>query len=290
MTKMPPSREEVLTPAEVAAMFGVDAKTVTRWAISGKISSIRTLGGHRRYLKSEMLMVMAQLVEVPMPDPRPATSFPPETPEAGADPAPHPESLGEPLAIVATPEALAAPASSHPAIVSAAEHAVDELRQHAERAAETTRLVRKFAAAAGAEAVAAAAAEAASVPRARADEPPEEDARAARAPGALLPRSREHTAAVTAMRLTWTVEAAAFAASEAAQLAAESGDAAAAAAAADVASSVEAAAAAFEAEVAEAAAALRAIAGAAAELAPAKTESARWPSSLSARGAAPRQR
>src|SRR3546814_10399010 len=41
--------EILLTPAEVAARFKVDPKTVTRWAQAGKLSSVRTLGGHRRY-------------------------------------------------------------------------------------------------------------------------------------------------------------------------------------------------------------------------------------------------
>ena len=41
--------DALLTPAEVAALFRVDPKTVTRWAKAGKLSSIRTLGGHRRY-------------------------------------------------------------------------------------------------------------------------------------------------------------------------------------------------------------------------------------------------
>lgn len=35
-------------------MFRVDPKTVTRWAKAGKISSIRTLGGHRRFRESEI--------------------------------------------------------------------------------------------------------------------------------------------------------------------------------------------------------------------------------------------
>jgi excisionase family DNA binding protein len=35
-------------------MFHVDAKTVARWAEDGKLSSIRTLGGHRRYIASEV--------------------------------------------------------------------------------------------------------------------------------------------------------------------------------------------------------------------------------------------
>ncbi len=47
-------KERLLTPAEVAALFRVDPKTVTRWAKSGKLSSIRTLGGHRRYRESEV--------------------------------------------------------------------------------------------------------------------------------------------------------------------------------------------------------------------------------------------
>ncbi len=35
-------------------MFRVDPKTVTRWAKAGKLSAIRTLGGHRRYRESEV--------------------------------------------------------------------------------------------------------------------------------------------------------------------------------------------------------------------------------------------
>lgn len=46
--------EPLLTPAEVAALFRVDPKTVTRWAKMGKITSVRTLGGHRRYRESEV--------------------------------------------------------------------------------------------------------------------------------------------------------------------------------------------------------------------------------------------
>ena len=46
--------EALLTPSEVAALFRVDPKTVTRWAKDGKISSIKTLGGHRRYREAEV--------------------------------------------------------------------------------------------------------------------------------------------------------------------------------------------------------------------------------------------
>jgi excisionase family DNA binding protein len=52
--------EKLLTPAEVAAMFRVDPKTVTRWAKAGKLSSIRTLGGHRRYRESEIRSLLQE--------------------------------------------------------------------------------------------------------------------------------------------------------------------------------------------------------------------------------------
>ena len=48
------SNERLLTPGEVAALFRVNPKTVTRWAASGRISSIRTPGGHRRFRESEV--------------------------------------------------------------------------------------------------------------------------------------------------------------------------------------------------------------------------------------------
>jgi excisionase family DNA binding protein len=50
----PTDGDALLTPAEVAAMFRVNPKTVTRWARAGKISAIRTLGGHRRFRASEV--------------------------------------------------------------------------------------------------------------------------------------------------------------------------------------------------------------------------------------------
>ena len=48
------AENELLTPAEVAIMFRVNPKTVTRWARAGKISAVRTLGGHRRFRASEI--------------------------------------------------------------------------------------------------------------------------------------------------------------------------------------------------------------------------------------------
>ncbi|WP_444662994.1 BldC family transcriptional regulator [Cellulomonas sp. CW35] len=54
--------QELLTPQEVAMLFGVDPKTVTRWARAGRLNAIRTLGGHRRYLGSEVRALITQSI------------------------------------------------------------------------------------------------------------------------------------------------------------------------------------------------------------------------------------
>ena len=54
--------EVLLTPSEVATLFRVDPKTVTRWAKSGKLTSIRTLGGHRRYKESEVKALLLKTI------------------------------------------------------------------------------------------------------------------------------------------------------------------------------------------------------------------------------------
>ena len=48
----------LLTPGEVAVMFRVDPKTVTRWAQAGKLSAVRTLGGHRRFHEDEVRQLL----------------------------------------------------------------------------------------------------------------------------------------------------------------------------------------------------------------------------------------
>jgi excisionase family DNA binding protein len=53
--------ERLLTPGEVATLFRVDPKTVTRWATAGRIGSIRTPGGHRRFRESEVKTLLAEL-------------------------------------------------------------------------------------------------------------------------------------------------------------------------------------------------------------------------------------
>jgi excisionase family DNA binding protein len=58
-----PEPEELLTPSEVAAMFRVNPKTVTRWARAGRISYIKTLGGHRRFKASEIRRLLEEAEE-----------------------------------------------------------------------------------------------------------------------------------------------------------------------------------------------------------------------------------
>ena len=60
-------QETLLTPSEVAALFRVDPKTVTRWAKAGKLTSIRTLGGHRRYKESEVTALLKSIPGAPAP-------------------------------------------------------------------------------------------------------------------------------------------------------------------------------------------------------------------------------
>lgn len=57
----------LLTPGEVAALFRVDPKTVTRWALAGRIGSIRTPGGHRRFHEAEVRALLARHSSIPEP-------------------------------------------------------------------------------------------------------------------------------------------------------------------------------------------------------------------------------
>lgn len=45
---------DLLTPGEVAALFRVDPKTVTRWGHAGKLVSVKTPGGHHRFRRSDV--------------------------------------------------------------------------------------------------------------------------------------------------------------------------------------------------------------------------------------------
>lgn len=54
------TNESLLTPGEVAELFRVSSKTVARWAKAGKLTSIRTLGGHRRFSEAEVRALLAK--------------------------------------------------------------------------------------------------------------------------------------------------------------------------------------------------------------------------------------
>jgi excisionase family DNA binding protein len=68
MPSRSPQRDRLLTPGEVATLFRVDPKTVTRWASAGRIGSIRTPGGHRRFRESEVrALLRGETTEVAVP-------------------------------------------------------------------------------------------------------------------------------------------------------------------------------------------------------------------------------
>ena len=62
-----PLEDRLLTPGEVAQLFRVDPKTVTRWASAGRLGSIRTPGGHRRFRESEVRALLTGVPAIPSP-------------------------------------------------------------------------------------------------------------------------------------------------------------------------------------------------------------------------------
>jgi hypothetical protein len=66
-------------------MFRVDPKTVTRWAKAGKIASIRTLGGHRRYREHEIRSLLEAFPEMIGTEDEPQVDDAPEIPEQRAE-------------------------------------------------------------------------------------------------------------------------------------------------------------------------------------------------------------
>ncbi len=68
-TDDPDAPDALLTPSEVAQLFRVNPKTVTRWARAGKLTAIRTLGGHRRFRASEIRRCLEELSHEDTPIP-----------------------------------------------------------------------------------------------------------------------------------------------------------------------------------------------------------------------------
>lgn len=63
MPRRPGDEEKLLLGREVAALFRVDPKTVTRWAASGRVESIQTPSGHYRYREQYIRSLVAGLTD-----------------------------------------------------------------------------------------------------------------------------------------------------------------------------------------------------------------------------------
>jgi excisionase family DNA binding protein len=298
--------DALLTPAEVAAILYVDPKTVTRWAISGKINSIRTPGGHRRFLKSEILGLMTGVNHSQNRGPWPSSGY---AAAASTSFATDPRGIlhhGRPdgTATEADRYAAAAAAVVAEAVAIAREAQADDAARaviltgdavvaaagRATEAAETARAGRASAAADAAEAVANNAARTAAAIQRRADASAirlaEAAARAAAIVAAANPPASDHEAALTALQLAATVEALAVATAEDTAAAAARVASAVTAAAAEVAFTVSALDIAIESEVAEVAAALQTTATATARQVAADTDARASGVAMVARGAA----
>ena len=56
----PENQDRLLTPSEVASLFRVGIRTVGKWARTGRLTSVRTPGGHRRYRASEVEALLGE--------------------------------------------------------------------------------------------------------------------------------------------------------------------------------------------------------------------------------------
>jgi excisionase family DNA binding protein len=54
-----PPNDDLLKPREVAELFGVRTTTIARWAREGRLSPLRTPGGHRRYSRASLRALLA---------------------------------------------------------------------------------------------------------------------------------------------------------------------------------------------------------------------------------------
>jgi excisionase family DNA binding protein len=260
---VPIAPNDLIAPAEVAALLYVDPKTVSRWAVAGKIHSIRTPGGHRRFLRSEVLAMMA-INEGGLAGQDSVIA------RAAALPADEPRMLDAPArsdrfaaGVVAEAVTLAAriQAEHSAADLSATTAAIDAAARRTAAAARRAREVRMQAASEAAEAIAANAARTAADIKVRADATARRLAQAALEAAALVAAARrpgfEREDAATALRLAALVQEAAVVAAEESADAAVRVASAVTAAAAVVAVSVSVADVALEGEVANVAARLQ---------------------------------
>ena len=54
-----PDHDQLLRPREVAEIFGVRTTTIARWAREGRLTPVRTPGGHRRYSRDAVVRLLA---------------------------------------------------------------------------------------------------------------------------------------------------------------------------------------------------------------------------------------
>lgn len=54
------SEQELLPIGEAARLLGVSVETVRRWDSDGRIKSIRTLGGQRRFSRADIERALAR--------------------------------------------------------------------------------------------------------------------------------------------------------------------------------------------------------------------------------------
>jgi excisionase family DNA binding protein len=141
--------DELLTPSEVAAILFVDPKTVTRWARAGKLDAIRTPGGHRRYLRSDVLAIMTGHHQSQQPD---LSSVQPSTTRTPYSPISDPATAD--MVAEATAAALEAEAEAAAADVIVTAAAVTAAAEKAADAAIRARAARAFAAAQAAQSAA----------------------------------------------------------------------------------------------------------------------------------------
>lgn len=63
MTTQTASEKDYLRTEEVARLFRVSDKTISRWARQGKLPHDRTLGGHRRFPAARIRELVRQIEE-----------------------------------------------------------------------------------------------------------------------------------------------------------------------------------------------------------------------------------
>ena len=291
MITVPTAPTDLLTPAEVAALLHVDPKTVSRWATAGKIQSFRTPGGHRRFLRSEILLMIAvDGAAKPRTDQQSVVVQTAAPVEPGWEGAGRPDRLAGGVVAGAVKHAVRIQSEHASADLIATTAAVKVAAQRTAAAARRARDVRLQAAEDAAEAIAAEAARTAADLKLRADGSARRLAEAALEAAALVASANragsEREDAATASRLAALVhEAAVVAAAESAEAAVRVATAVTAAAAA-VASAVSVTDVSIESEVAKVAAALQFAASAQARQVAAETDARASARAMVARDAA----